>query len=52
MIEYLSGKSRLVFVIFLLLLFPALVINLGVHPLLNDEAIRSVMAMEMIFSDD
>jgi 4-amino-4-deoxy-L-arabinose transferase-like glycosyltransferase len=52
MIEYLSRKSWLVFFIFLLLLIPALLINLGVHPLLNDEAIRSVVAMEMIFSDD
>jgi 4-amino-4-deoxy-L-arabinose transferase-like glycosyltransferase len=36
----------------MLLLIPALLVNLGIHPLLNDEAIRSVVAMEMIFSGD
>jgi len=50
--DYLSGRQWLIVLIFLLLLFPALLINLDVHPLLNDETIRAVVTMEMIFNND
>ena len=52
MIEKLFGKPWLVIMFFSILLAPALLINLDVHPLLNDESIRAVVTMEMIFSDD
>jgi len=36
----------------LILLLPALIINLGLVPLIDDEAIRALVAMEMDFSED
>lgn len=50
--EFFSKNNWIFYLIILLLLFPALLINIGVVPLINDETIRGLVAMEMIFSGD
>lgn len=49
---YLRERPWLVVVLCLLLLLPALLINLGVMPLLVDEPIRALVALEMIDSGE
>lgn len=45
-------NDRILYIIIGILLFPALLINIGLVPFINDEAIRAVVAMEMIFKGD
>ena len=52
LIEILKKNEWIFYVIIGLLLLPALLINLGVHPFIDDEAIRALVSMEMIFSGD
>jgi 4-amino-4-deoxy-L-arabinose transferase-like glycosyltransferase len=52
LIEILERNNRIFYLIILLLLLPALLINLGVHPFIDDEAIRALVSMEMILSGD
>lgn len=49
-----KDKNKDIFLIFylLLLLIPALIINLGLMPFILDEATRATVALEMIFSGD
>ncbi len=36
----------------IVLIIPAFLINLGIHPFIEDEAIRATVAMEMMYSDN
>ncbi|MCK4923065.1 MAG: glycosyltransferase family 39 protein [Bacteroidales bacterium] len=47
-----KNKDIFLIVYLLLLLFPALLINLGMMPFILDEATRATVALEMIFSGD
>ncbi|MBE9492267.1 MAG: glycosyltransferase family 39 protein [Bacteroidetes bacterium] len=53
-ISILSAYPWILYTIAILLLFPALLINLGINPvyLASDEAIRALVSLEMIISDD
>jgi len=50
--EKFSKNTWLICLIIGALIIPALIVNLDVQSFINDEAIRSVVAMEMIFSGD
>lgn len=46
-------RSRItIYIICIVLLFPALLIHLGLMPFIGDESIRAMVALEMILSDD
>ncbi|MCD4747119.1 MAG: glycosyltransferase family 39 protein, partial [Bacteroidales bacterium] len=51
-IKYLSTNNKILYLIAILLLFPALLINLGLMPFSSDEPIRGLVALEMIISDN
>jgi 4-amino-4-deoxy-L-arabinose transferase-like glycosyltransferase len=50
--EIFKKNDWIFYLIIILLLFPALLINIGVIPFINDESIRALVSMEMIFSGD
>jgi 4-amino-4-deoxy-L-arabinose transferase-like glycosyltransferase len=50
--EIFEKNDWIFYVIIGLLLFPALLINIGVLPFIDDESIRALVSMEMIFSGD
>ena len=50
--EIFKKNNWIFYLIIGLLLFPALLINIGVLPFIDDEAIRALVSMEMIFSGD
>ena len=47
-----ANNQWIFFIIILVLLIPALFINLGMKPLTQDEATRALVAQEMIISGD
>jgi 4-amino-4-deoxy-L-arabinose transferase-like glycosyltransferase len=47
-----STNTWLICLVTVVLVFPALFLNLDVAPFIDDEALRSLVAMEMIFSGD
>jgi len=51
-IKILNQRLWILYLLLGILLLPALLINLGLHPFISDEAIRALVSMEMIFSDD
>jgi 4-amino-4-deoxy-L-arabinose transferase-like glycosyltransferase len=51
-IKILNKHSWILYLLLGVLLFPALLINLGLHPFISDEAVRALVSMEMIFSGD
>jgi 4-amino-4-deoxy-L-arabinose transferase-like glycosyltransferase len=52
LLEILKKNHWIFYVIIGILLLPALLINIGVIPFINDESIRALVSMEMIFSGD
>jgi 4-amino-4-deoxy-L-arabinose transferase-like glycosyltransferase len=50
--RFLAGRQVWIYIACLILLIPALFINLGKMPLFGDEPIRGLVALEMIFSDN
>jgi len=52
MIQFLEKNIRILYLLAVCLLIPALLTNLGVFPLISDEHIRGLVALEMIISDD
>ncbi len=50
--EIFARNNWIFYLIIVLLLFPALLINIGVLPFIDDESIRALVSMEMIFSGD
>jgi len=51
-IVYLSNHDRPFYILIGLLLLPALLINLGLQSCIDDETIRGLVALEMIYSGD
>ena len=51
-INQLNENPKAIYIAIILLLFPAIYINLGLTPLIADEGIRGLVALEMIQSGD
>ena len=51
-IKILNERKWILYLLLGILLFPALLINLGLQPFISDEAVRALVSMEMIFSGD
>jgi len=52
MITYIEKNPWILYLTSILLLFPALLINLGLMPVTSDEQIRGLVALEMLINDD
>ncbi len=52
MITYIEKNPWILYLTSIILLFPALLINLGLMPVSSDEQIRGLVALEMLISDD
>ncbi len=51
-VQYFERNVWFLYVIAIILVFPALLINLGLFPLTSDEHIRGLVALEMLISDN
>jgi len=51
-IKILNQRLWILYLLLGILLLPALLINLGLQSFISDEAVRALVSMEMIFSDD
>ena len=52
MISFIEKNPWILYLSAILLLFPALLINLGLMPVTSDEQIRGLVALEMLINDD
>jgi len=52
LIQYLKSNNLALYIIAIILLFPALFINLGLLPLITDEPTRGIVALEMTLTDN
>ncbi len=52
MISYIEKNPWILYLVSIVLLFPALLINLGLMPVTSDEQIRGLVALEMLINDD
>ena len=52
LISYLENNTWIFYFIAILLIFPALLINIGLAPYYSDEPIRGVVSLEMILSGE
>jgi 4-amino-4-deoxy-L-arabinose transferase-like glycosyltransferase len=52
MISYIEKNPWILYLAGIILLFPALLINLGMMPVTSDEQIRGLVALEMLINDD
>lgn len=52
LLEYLTSNNGILYILAIILLFPALFINLGYLPLITDEPTRGIVALEMTLSDN
>lgn len=51
-VNYLGDKPHILYILSVILLFPALLINIGIMPLRFDGAYRGIVALEMVFNNN